>query len=252
MASINLTLSDVKFGTKMSDIKVPDYLLRNVETGVDWFDEVLGGSGLTPSQVLIFTGDPGAGKTTGLMVIADSLGKNPNNIVIYNSAEESVYQLKKVIDRLRLKGNFLVGNEKCIDDVVEKCNQIKAIPGNEKKDVILIVDSIQQMEAYSEKYKRNIDSANLVTERMIAFSKQTHAVTIAVGQVTKGGVLAGSNKMKHAVDTHVHLGVEDKDEDIKGARVLEIRKNRFGGGGHIIFLTLNKTGFTKISTIEFG
>jgi len=247
MAAIKMNLSDITFGTPMSDIKVPAFLKRNIISGVDYFDEVLGGNGLTPSQMMIFTGDPGAGKTTMLMKVADSLGKNDNNIVVYNSAEESVYQLRKVVDRIGIKGNFLVGNEKSIDKIVDNCKELQRL--NPGKELILIVDSLQNMEAYHEGYKKDVDFANLVAERMIAFAKQSHAAVITIGQVTKSGALAGSNKVKHAVDTHIHLGVEEKDEQYIGTRVLEVRKNRFGGSGHILFLDLGSKGFNKIGSV---
>ena len=52
------------------------------------------------------------------------------------------------------------------------------------------------------------------------------------------------------VDQHIHLTIEEKDEDLKGCRLLHTRKNRFGGAGHIAILSLHKTGFNEVGTIE--
>jgi len=61
--------------------------------------------------------------------------------------------------------------------------------------------------------------------------------------------MAGSNKLKHMVDSHIHLSVEQKDEDLRGCRVIETKKNRFGGCGHTVFLKLRKNGFTEVARL---
>lgn len=62
--------------------------------------------------------------------------------------------------------------------------------------------------------------------------------------------MSGSNKLKHMVDSHIHLSIETKDEDLKGCRILETQKNRFGGAGHVVFLDLHRTGFTEVARIS--
>ena len=52
------------------------------------------------------------------------------------------------------------------------------------------------------------------------------------------------------VDAHIHLSVETKDDDLKGCRILETQKNRFGGAGHVIFLDLLRTGFTEVARVS--
>ena len=85
---------------------------------------------------------------------------------------------------------------------------------------------------------------------MLTTYAKEHAVNvIVIGQVNKSGKMAGSNKLKHMVDSHLHLSVEEKDEDLKGCRVLETLKNRFGGCGHTVFLALRKKGFKEIATL---
>ena len=62
--------------------------------------------------------------------------------------------------------------------------------------------------------------------------------------------MAGSNKLKHMVDSHMHLGVEKKEQDLLGCRVLETQKNRFGGCGHIFFLNLGRSGFKLVAKVS--
>src|SRR5210317_373156 len=73
--AITTSLSDVIFGTNISAIQVPEHLNRTVETGVDYVDAAMGGAGFTPSSVTLFTGEPGAGKTTMVLTIASAVAK---------------------------------------------------------------------------------------------------------------------------------------------------------------------------------
>ncbi len=82
------------------------------------------------------------------------------------------------------------------------------------------------------------------------YAKEQAVNVIVIGQVTKDGKMAGSNKLKHMVDSHIHLSVETKDDDLSGCRVLETQKNRFGGAGHVIFLRLRKNGFSEVARIS--
>ena len=44
--------------------------------------------------------------------------------------------------------------------------------------------------------------------------------------------------------------VEEKDADLRGCRVLQTTKNRFGGCGHTFFLALNKRGFKEVARVS--
>ena len=44
--------------------------------------------------------------------------------------------------------------------------------------------------------------------------------------------------------------LQTKDEELKGARILETLKNRFGGAGHIAFLLLRKEGFKELAIVQ--
>ena len=48
----------------------------------------------------------------------------------------------------------------------------------------------------------------------------------------------------------MHLGVERKDQDFMGMRVLETQKNRFGGCGHVFFLDLKSNGFSEVARVS--
>ena len=247
--AITTKLSDLVFGTPISNIEVPEHLNRTQQTGVTFVDDAMGGAGFTPSSVTLFTGEPGSGKTTMVLTIASAVAKQHKKAMcVFNTAEESLFQIKKTTNRLRLKGDFLTGNSTEIDDVIAGCRKLQeAAP---EKQLFLVIDSLQQMNATHDRYGKGYRSDSLVLEKILQFCKETHAIALIINQVNKSGKAAGSNKLKHMVDAHMHLGVERKDVDFQGCRILETQKNRFGGCGHIFFLELGQRGFKEVARVS--
>tara|TARA_Y100000593_G_C4313002_1_gene339296 strand:- start:311 stop:1063 length:753 start_codon:yes stop_codon:yes gene_type:complete len=243
----NIKVEEVAFGSSIQDIEVPAALKKRVPCGLDYFNAILGGEGFTPSAVTLFTGVPGAGKTTMMLTLANSL-QRAGAEVVFNTAEESLYQVKMTSDRLKLKQPFKVGGETRVPVLLEGCSKVReAAPG---RPFFLIVDSLQCMDDGKFNTGRiTTATAERALGLMTSYAKE-HAVNIIViGQVTKDGKMAGSNKLKHMVDSHIHLSIETKDEDLKGCRILETQKNRFGGAGHVVFLDLMRTGFTEVARV---
>lgn len=240
----------IGFGTNVLDISVPDALRNKVKSGVDFVDAAMGGEGFTPSQVVFFTGTPGAGKTTMLLKLADSLTKQ-GAVAVFNTAEESLFQVKLVAERLGLKSGFAVGQETHIPTLIKKCEMLrKKNPG---KPFFLLVDSLQCMD--DGKYAdggTNSKSAERVLEQVTNWAKETFSNAIVIGQVNKAGKMAGTQKLKHMVDAMIELSIEEKDEDLMGCRVLKTTKNRFGGAGHQIWLELKKEGFKEVARLGVG
>ncbi len=245
---INVRIDDIPFGTNIQDIKVPSVLKKRIPTGLKYFDAVIGGEGFTPSMVSLFTGTPGAGKTTMMLTLASALqGKGAQ--VVFNTAEESLHQIKMTTDRLKLRHPFMVGGLDNVVDLLKGCDKVRA--AHPDRPFFLIVDSLQCM---NDGYFKSGRITNATAERSLGllttYAKE-HAVNVLViGQVTKDGKMSGSNKLKHMVDSHIHLSVEQKDEDLKGCRVLETQKNRFGGCGHVVFLKLRRNGFSEVCRIS--
>ncbi len=242
---LNTRLGDFNEGTNILDIEVPDELRKRVRSGLGYFDSAMGGRGFTPSMVTLFTGTPGAGKTTMMLELADSLTGN-GSVALFNTAEESLYQLKMTVERLNLRNGFLAGQESFVPQLLENCDKIrKKNPG---KPFFLIVDSLQCLNdgKYGQTHtnsKTTVRSLQLITD----YCKEHFCNAIIIGQVTKDGKMAGANTLKHMVDAMISVDVERKDEDLRGCRVLQTEKNRFGGAGHIFFLRLNESGFREVA-----
>jgi len=236
------------FGLNIKDVEVPAALRTKISTGIDYFDSAMGGKGFTPSVVTLFTGTPGSGKTTMMLALANSL-TGCGAACVFNSGEESLYQVKMVTERLHLRHGFLAGGEVHVPTLLKQCDAVRA--RNPGKPFFLIVDSLQTLD--DGKYKdggRTSRTAVRALEMITDYCKDNMVNAIIIGQVNKGGKMAGSNKLKHMVDAHLHLSVEEKDAELAGCRVLETLKNRFGGAGHAFFLRLNEHGFKEIARVS--
>jgi len=235
-------------GTNILKVEVPKELRTRIRTGISHMDDALGGRGFTPSMVTQFTGTPGAGKTTLMLETANALtGKGA--AVLFNTAEESLFQLKMTVERLRLRHGFIAGQDVMVPDLLDHCDEIRA--ANPKKPFFLIVDSLQTLN--DGKYganQMNSKSAQRSLAAITDYCKAHFVNAIIIGQVTKSGTMAGANVLKHMVDAYLTLDVERKDQDLLGCRVLQTEKNRFGGAGHIFFLALRENGFMEVSRVS--
>ena len=241
---------DIQFGTNILKVKVPKQLRKKIKCGLGYIDSALGGEGFTPSAVTFFTGTPGSGKTTMMLKMADSLTKR-GAVVVFNTAEESLYQVKLVAERLRLQHGFHAGQETSVPKLLEHCDKLRAKRGNKNKPFFLIVDSLQTLDdgRYANggggraKDKRAL---GMITN----YCKENFCNAVVIGQVNKSGEMAGSNVLKHMVDAMMTLSVEEKDADLRGCRVLQMVKNRFGGAGGTFFLELRERGFREVARVS--
>ena len=245
---LNVRNDSVTFGTNVLDIQVPDQLRNKIKSGLEFVDGALGGEGFTPSQVILFTGTPGAGKTTMLLTLADRLTKQ-GAVVVFNTAEESLFQVKLIAERLGLKSGFAVGQETHVPSLLKKCDALRK--KNAGKPFFILVDSLQCMDdGHYDDGQINSRSAERSLALITDWCKANYTNGIVIGQVNKSGKMAGTQKLKHMVDAMMELSIEEKDEDLRGCRVLQTVKNRFGGCGHTFFLSLDKAGFKEVARVS--
>ena len=233
----------VPFGTSIATIKIPEILLQRVPTGLDYIDAVYGGHGLIPTSVTLFTGTPGAGKTTMMLLTANGLVSR-DSVVVFNTREESVYQIKMHSERLKLKNPFLVSEESLVQDILKKCDEIKQ--ASPKKHFVLIIDSLQTL---TDDLTGVINSSTSVRclEMITSWCKNTNAIAIVIGQVGKDGNFTGKNALPHMVDSYLTLSIETSPKSsYSGCRVLEMEKHRFGKSHTQIYLKTKNSGFSIV------
>lgn len=219
----------------LKDVKGKE--LERIKTGIKEFDKSLGG-GLVAGQVLLLAGEPGIGKSTILLQIAEKLNS------FYISGEESLSQIKIRTDRLDINGESIYClAETNIDTVLataEKLSQTSELS-------TLIVDSIQTM--YTDDLPSTPGSVAQVKEcalRLIRFSKRTNIPAILVGHVTKGGAVAGPSTLMHMVDSVCWFEGERQST----MRILRVLKNRFGSTDEISLFTMGSKGLIGVSDLD--
>ena len=245
--NLNVGIKGFKKGTNILDIEVPKALRDRKKVGISWFDDALGGEGFVPSSVMMLTGTPGAGKTTLLLQLANAI-TGAGHICLYNTGEESLYQVKMVAERLGLRNGFVVGQDTLVEDLLKHADELRK--KNPTKQVFILQDSLQTLD--DGKYGGATNSMTPVrcTEMLTDWAKSNYGVVIFIGQVTKGGDFAGKQTILHAVDVRGQLFIdEEKRSETYGERIFEITKNRFGCSGRSYVLGIAKTGLYEKGSI---
>lgn len=239
-------------GTKVQSIVVPEELKRKATSGIKWFDDAIGGEGgFTPTSTMMLTGMPGAGKSTLLRQLADSM-TGAGHVVVYNTGEESLFQAKMACERLKLKNNFMVGEETMLPNLLTFLDKLKADPKNKDKRIVLLQDSLQTLDdgKYVDAQGRSRGTTGNTpvhcSEMLVDWMQSNFGICVFIGQVTKGGDFAGKQTIQHAIDVRAHLFYDEKEKsDTYGCLLLEVTKNRWGCNGKTYVLGMTSTGIEE-------
>lgn len=217
---------------RISEVQVG--VFPRLATGFKEFDRVLGG-GIVRGSLTLIAGDPGIGKSTLLLQVAESASLQ-NKTVLYIAGEESVEQTALRARRLGVKSErlYILSETQftCIKAEVEKL-----------KPDILIVDSIQIL--YKPEIPSSPGSVSQVRELAMEFmhlSKKLGIATFLVGHVTKSGEIAGPRVLEHIVDTVL----EFEGDFHQGYRMLRAIKNRFGPTDDIVLFQMGVSGLIEV------
>lgn len=249
---MNLTvgIKNLNRGTNILDIKIPEQLRTRVRVNVQWFDDALGGEGFIPSGVMMLTGTPGAGKTTLMLQLADAITAG-GNVCLYNTGEESLYQVAMVVERLGLKNGFVCGQDIMVPDLLAHADKLRA--ENPGKHVFVLCDSLQTLDdGY---YKNGTTGATPLrcVEMLTDWAKSTYGIVAFIGQVNKDGEFQGKNGILHAVDIRAKLYIDtNKKSETYGERLFEVSKNRFGVSGRAYVLGMEADGLYEKAQVQYA
>ncbi len=205
-----------------------------LDTGDDELNRMLGG-GLVRGSLVLISGDPGIGKSTLLMQVADNIAKGYGK-VLYVSGEESEEQLKMRAQRLEtLSPLLLVVSETNLELIEHYINEIKP--------AFAIIDSIQTV--YNPESSSAPGSVTQVREcagRILKLAKEQGLPVFLVAHVTKQGQIAGPRVLDHMVDCVLFL----EGERNHGFRMLRAFKNRFGNTSELALYEMLAAGMFPI------
>jgi len=205
-----------------------------IDTMMSEVNQVLGG-GIVPGSVLLLAGEPGIGKSTLLLQLADSIGKTQN--VLYASGEESLHQLKMRADRLGCSAqNLEIVSSTNTDDIAATLTT-----GNYQ---LAIIDSIQTMTTGAVSSSAGtISQITASAQALQNVAKQTHTAVLLVGHVTKEGNIAGPKILEHLVDVVLYL----EGERFGSFKVLRGNKNRFGSTNEVGIFEMEDKGLVAVA-----
>ncbi|OBC04490.1 DNA repair protein RadA [Mycobacterium sp. 852013-50091_SCH5140682] len=212
---------------------------RHCPTGVSELDRVLGG-GLVAGSVTLLAGDPGVGKSTLLLEVANRWAHEGRR-VLYVSGEESAGQI-----RLRAERTGCTHDEMYLAS--ESDLQIALGHIDQVRPSLVIVDSVQTMSTTeADGVTGGVTQVRAVTTALTGYAKSTaqgHSVAlILVGHVTKDGAIAGPRSLEHLVDVVLHF----EGDRASSLRMVRGVKNRFGPADEVGCFLMHDNGIECVS-----
>ena len=203
-------------------------------SGIEEFDRVLGG-GIVPGSLVLIGGDPGIGKSTLLLEVADKLS-NICGRVLYISGEESERQIKLRGERLGINptGLYLLA-ETCLERIFQEIDRLDP--------QAIIVDSVQTV--FSMKLESAPGSVSQVREvagQFLLLAKNRTVPVFLIGHVTKDGAIAGPKTLEHIVDTVLYF----EGERHHNHRIIRAVKNRFGAANEVGVFEMTGRGLVPV------
>lgn len=211
---------------------------KRMLSGVKEWDRVVGG-GILPGSFVILTGDPGIGKSTILLQVANNIANHHK--VLYFSSEESLQQVKGRASRLGIEEtSMLFSDQACLESIIATCEQ--------QKPALVILDSIQNcyLSLQSHSYPGTIGQLREAGFSLMRLAKENNIAVLVTGHITKDGQMAGPKVLEHMVDAVFYLQGEDRWQ----TRILRSVKNRFGNINEVGFFEMQEEGLIEIANIN--
>ena len=251
-------------------------------SGYGELDRVLGG-GIVPGSLVLIGGDPGIGKSTLLLQVANQLAQQHR--ILYVSAEESGQQVKLRASRLGV-GVAPVEEEASNGASKKRAKSSQSKPNNGHKDTsatehradteasppqgldpnlyvlpetdleeilreleslkpqVAVIDSIQTLYfAALTSAPGSVAQVRECTSALMQVAKRENITLLIVGHVTKEGAIAGPRVLEHLVDTVLYF----EGDRFASHRLLRSVKNRFGATHEIGIFEMVDNGLQEVA-----
>lgn len=203
--------------------------------GIEEFDRVLGG-GVVPGALILLGGEPGIGKSTLLLQVAQAYGERWGD-VLYVSGEESPAQVRLRAERLGcLSARIRVLPETDPEAIAEQLASVSPS--------LIIVDSIQTLSSPSlSGHPGSVTQVRDGSAILQRVAKERGIPVVFVGHVTKQGGLAGPKVLEHMVDVVLQF----EGDRYTQYRMLRTTKNRFGATSELGMFEMAQEGLVPIT-----
>lgn len=223
-------------GKKLSPKSVSSALsikTQRLSSGLSEVDEVLGG-GFVAGSVNLLAGQPGIGKSTLLLQIANDASKKHK--VLYVSGEESEQQIAMRAERLKAQNKDLqLAVSTIANDIAS------TISGGGYN--LVVVDSIQTVTVNEvSSAAGNVSQITNSAQLLSAAAKSSNTALVLVGHVTKEGSIAGPKILEHMVDVVLQL----EGDRYGGFKILRGVKNRFGSTNEAGIFEMSDDGLRPV------
>lgn len=208
---------------------------ERMATGFADLDAVLGG-GILPGGVILMAGQPGIGKSTLLLQVANTIGKA--HPVLYASGEESASQVKLRAERLGASEgealHFVASTS--ADDIAATIRS-----GAYR---LAVIDSIQTLSlADISSAPGTVSQITNSSNVIIRAAKESNAAVILVGHVTKEGSIAGPKVLEHLVDVVLQF----EGDRYGGFKLVRAAKNRYGSTSEVAIFEMHDAGLRLVA-----
>lgn len=186
--------------------------------------------------VILLAGQPGAGKSTILSMLAEKIATQ-GKTVLYISGEENETQIASRHQRINaMNDNIFILAESNTENAEDAIFDMRPD--------LIIVDSIQTL--LSNNSTSRIGSPSQVTEVANAFTntaKKLNIPTLLIGHLTKSDAIAGPRVVEHLVDVVLYLEASTDST----LRMLRSIKNRYGSTDEVGLFEHADNGLLEIS-----
>jgi DNA repair protein RadA/Sms len=197
-------------------------------------NRVLGG-GLVAGSISLIGGEPGIGKSTLLLQVAEMVSSVRGNAV-YVSAEETEHQIKLRAQRLGIGGeNLYLMAETDLEVILNELDNLN--PG------FVVIDSIQTVGLQDVNgAPGSITQVRECTMRLMQWAKAKDVPLFIVGHMTKSGDIAGPRALEHIVDVVLYF----EGAPFSSYRLLRCVKNRFGSTNEVGVFEMIEKGLVQV------
>ncbi|MEB3267908.1 MAG: DNA repair protein RadA [Leptolyngbya sp.] len=225
-------------------------------SGYGELDRVLGG-GIVPGSLVLVGGDPGIGKSTLLLQVANHLAQFTP--ILYVCAEESGQQVKLRSQRLGIAPQASPDRSSPAAETDNGAaaagdSQLYLLPETDLETVLMELEALQPAVAVIDSIQAlfygqltsapgSVSQVRECTSALMQVAKRADITLFIVGHVTKEGAIAGPKVLEHLVDTVLYF----EGDRFASHRLLRSVKNRFGATHELGVFEMVDRGLAEVT-----